>query len=61
MEKTVTITKETFKNEKGETIPYVSIRLNVLDKTFNLYPKSEYKQLFNYLIEAELSENGEAQ
>ena len=61
MEKKVEITKEKFTNDKGETIPYVSVRIEVLDKTFSLYPKSEDKKLFNYLIEAELSQNGEAQ
>ena len=58
MEKKVTITKETFKNDKGENISYVSIRIDVADKTFSLVPKSDDKKLFNYLIEAELEVNG---
>ena len=58
MDKKVTVTKETFTNDKGEKVPYVSVRIDVADKTFSLYPKSDDKKLFNYLIEAELEANG---
>lgn len=54
MIKEVEIKKETFRTEEGEIKEYNSIKLTLLDKTFTLYPKTESKQLLNYLIDVEL-------
>lgn len=39
------ITKDTFKNDKGEEIEYLSCVANINGDEIKFYPKAEYKKL----------------
>ena len=54
MEKTATMKLETFIDEKGVPVEYVSVTIEVGGQSFRMYPKQEDKRLFSYLAKEEL-------
>lgn len=46
--------KSTFTNDKGESVSYNQYYVDLGDKRFYLYPKTEKKELFNYLANIEI-------
>lgn len=44
------ISKESFKNEKGETIEFISYKIDLDGEMFSLFPRKEDKRLIAHIL-----------